>query len=197
MSRTHLIIGLVAATLLLVGAAAWRADRAAPRFHGTTYDQVARAADFALVDHHGRPTSLDSLAGAPALLFFGYTRGPDVCPLTLSRLARATRGTNVQVVLVTVDPGHDTPAVLERYVRRFGRNVTGLTGDSASIAGAMAAYGAYTMPATHAGHGPAAPALGHSAVVYGVDSRGNLRVVISESAREAELHDDVRTLARL
>lgn len=195
---------LIPLALLLAGSA-WLLRRAAPpRFHGTTFDQVAPAADFALVDQHGRPVTRDSLRGAPALLFFGYTRCPDVCPLTLTRLLRARRDAgagDVRVVLVTVDPGHDTPAVMREYVDRFGGPVLGLTGDSAAVARAMASYGAYTMPpgehTAHAGRAPRTAMLGHSAVVYGLDRAGNLRVVLSEGAPEDHLRDDVRALSRL
>jgi protein SCO1 len=170
-----------------------------PRFHGTTYEPVAPAPEFALVDHRGRPATRDSLAGAPALLFFGYTRCPDVCPRTLSRLRRLTRDhPRVRVVLISVDPEHDTPAALARYVAHFGPGVTGLTGDRAAVQRAMAAYGAYTMaPVEHGTHGGGATSLSHSAVIYGLDRDGNLRVILSESASEDELGDDIRSLARL
>jgi protein SCO1 len=199
MSRTlRLGLAAAAASALLLIAIGWQLRPA--RFHGTTYEPLAPAPDFSLVDHRGQPVTRSSLAGNPTLLFFGYTRCPDVCPRTLSRLRLATRDLpEVRVVLITVDPHRDTPAELARYVTRFGPGVIGLTGDSASVAQAMAGYGAHTMPVVphgaHAG-GPAA-SLGHSAVVYGIDRAGNLQVVISEGASEDELRDDVRTLARL
>ena len=37
----------------------------------------------------------------------------------------------------------------------------------------------------------------HSSVVYGIDRRGNLQVVISETATPQQVADDVRTLAGL
>jgi len=194
----------IAATAVLLGVgASWLAFRTARvEFHGTAYEP-APAPAFSLIDHRGRPASLQTLSGAPAVLFFGYTRCPDVCPLTLTRLTRAARqagADRLQIVLITVDPAHDTPPVLANYVRRFGPSVTGLTGDSAAVAAAMAAYGAHTMaPVRHGAHGggdhPAQ--LAHSAVLYGVDRQGNLRVVMSEGAGEDALADDLRTLARL
>jgi len=196
MSRTtRLVLASASALVLLLAGTAWLALRPAA-FHGTTYEPVAPAPDFALVDQDGRAATRATFAGAPTLLFFGYTRCPDLCPLTLSRLRRVTRDLPaVRIVLVTVDPAHDTPPVMKRYVARFGPSVTGLTGDSASVARAMAAYGAYVMPP--AGHGHAGMALSHGAVVYGLDRAGNLQVVMTEGAREAPLRDDVRTLARL
>jgi protein SCO1/2 len=186
------------------GAGGWPG---ASSFHGTTYDDTGPAPAFALVDHDGRPATLDSYRGRPVLLFFGYTHCPDVCPLTLARLQRSVRaagrrGQDVRILLVTNDPARDTPPVLKSYVSKFGPQVVGLTGDSASMARAMAGYGAYTMPAApaaaHGGANPAKPAMiSHSAVVYGIDREGRLRVVITEGAKQEWMDDDVRTLSRL
>jgi protein SCO1/2 len=185
------------------GAAAWRG---AASFHGTTYEDTGPAPAFSLVDHDGRPATLDTFRGHPVLLFFGYTHCPDVCPLTLARLQRSLRaagrrGKDVRILLVTNDPRRDTPPVLRSYVAKFGPQVVGLTGDSASMARAMAGYGAYSMPAAAAhAHGGAAakPAMiSHSAVVYGIDREGRLRVVITEGAKQEWIDHDVRMLSRL
>ncbi|HEU0301851.1 MAG TPA: SCO family protein [Longimicrobium sp.] len=199
---------------LVVAAGVAIAPRPVPRFHGTTYTEVAPAAEFALVDHDGRPVSLRSYRGAPVLLFFGYTHCPDVCPLTLDRLTRALRAAgggarDVRILLVTLDPARDTPAALKAYASRFGPAVTGLTGDSVSLATAWAGYGAYaTTVAARTAHAhgahradesapaPAATKTVHSSVVYGIDRSGNLQVVISDTATPEQIADDVRTLAR-
>jgi protein SCO1/2 len=192
--------------------AAWLAAHAPPAFHGTSYQPVARAADFALRDQSGRPVSLASYQGRPLLLFFGYTRCSDFCPNTLDRLTRALRelgkkSGGAQVVLVTVDPAYDTPAVLREYLRRYRPAVAGLSGDSAALARVWAGYSVYVAPraeappavhAGHAGHAAAAPgATAHSGVIYGVDRAGNLRVVMPEGATVEARRDDIRTLARL
>ena len=214
---------LAAAGVLLIagaGAALWAAQRRAPAFHGTTYTEVAPAPEFSLTDHDGRPVTLASFRGRPVFLFFGYTHCPDVCPMTLDRVSRAVRAAgraaeDARVVMITVDPARDTPAVLKAYAARFGPRVVALTGDSAALARARRGYGAYveTLPAApppagahagHAGHASddAVPAAArervvHSGVVYGIDRRGDLQVVITEGAKEELLRDDVRTLARM
>lgn len=200
---------------VVVAAAVLAARSAPPRFHGTVYTQVLPAADFALVDHDGEPVTLGSYRGSPVLLFFGFTSCPDVCPLTLARLAQAVEsagrpGRDARILLVTLDPDRDTPEVLRTYAERFGARVTGLTGDSAALARARTGYGAYAVqgPAAaaapshgeHGDHAPApaaAPRTIHSSVIYGIDRRGDLQVVISESATPAQMAADVRTLSRL
>jgi protein SCO1 len=200
---------------IVVAAAVVAAPAPAPRFHGTVYTEVLPAAPFALMDHHGAPATLEDYRGAPVLLFFGFTHCPDVCPLTLARLTQAVEragrpARDAQILLVTVDPERDTPEVLRAYAAGFGERVVGLTGDSASLAEARSGYGAYVVQAPpnaaaphagHAAHGDhPAPAGGrtiHSAVIYGIDRRGDLQVVISETATPEQMAADVRALSRL
>src|SRR5688500_15350506 len=113
--RIVLALFLLAAAVGLGGAGYLLASRP-PTFHGTNNDEVTPAHLFSLVDHTGRRVTLDDYRGRVVLLFFGFTHCPDVCPLTLARLARVTdglgrRADDVQVLLATVDPARDTPAV--------------------------------------------------------------------------------------
>jgi protein SCO1/2 len=207
--RLALGMGVFAAVAIIVATGISLAPRPAPAFHGTTYTEVAPAAQFSLVNHDGRRVSLDSYRGKPVLLFFGYTQCPDVCPTTLSKLTRAMKDAggdaeDIQVLLITLDPANDTPGTLKKYTGHFGPAVVGLTGDSAALAVARQGYGAFaeTRAAPAAGHGEhaghaAAPRLVHPAAVYGIDRRGNLQVVISDSATPEQVRDDVRTLAGL
>jgi protein SCO1/2 len=212
-SRRALLAMVLGGLAVIVGTSVAIAPRPGPLFHGTVYTESGPAPEFALADQDGRPTTLASFRGHPVLLFFGYTRCPDVCPLTLQKLTGAVRqagrrGRDVRIVLVTVDPEHDTPAILKAYAARFGPGVVALTGDSASMEQARRGYGAYRVLAdsarpvdSHAGHGAHAPRprgmMTHSGAVYGIDRQGNLQVVISDAATPEQAADDVRTLARM
>lgn len=193
--RGLLALFLLAGALGLGGVGYVFASRP-PTFHGTTYDQVTPAPPFSLVDHTGRRVTLDDYRGRVVLLFYGFTHCPDICPLTLSKLERATEGLDdVQILLVTVDPERDTPAALGEYVRRFSPRAAGLTGDSASLAQAYRGYGVYTLEGGHHGMGHAS--MTHSSAVYGIDRRGRLVVVIPPEAKDEAVRDDVRSLLRL
>jgi protein SCO1/2 len=188
--------------LLVIGVAAWQIVEARPaRFHGTVPDETLPAADFALTDHTGEPVTLRSYRGRPVLLFFGYTRCPDVCPLTLARLARATQGMGdgdrgLRILMVSVDPEHDTPERLAEYASHFGPHVRGLTGSPEALERARAAYGIHVAPAGHAGHGGGQGRIGHTPAVFGIDRAGRLRVLTDAEADEAQLRADARALTR-
>lgn len=75
-----------------------------------------------------------SYRGKIAVLYFGYTHCPDVCPATLANLADVLKqlgpaSNRVRVLFVTVDPARDTEPELAAYVRSFSDNIDGLRGD--------------------------------------------------------------------
>lgn len=91
----------------------------------TPTQQMANAdigrGDYRLMTHDGRPFTADTLVGAPSLVFFGFTRCPDVCPTTIGDIAGwkedlGDLGADLRVFLITVDPERDTPEMLGEYV---------------------------------------------------------------------------------
>ena len=69
---------------------------------------------FTLVNQHGQSMSQDDVSKTPALLYFGYTFCPDICPMDTMRNVEAvdlleTAGQNVTPVFITIDPERDTP----------------------------------------------------------------------------------------
>ncbi len=88
---------------------------------------------FTLVDQHGAPFSLSNLKGRLALITFGYTHCPDVCPVNLANFKEIAQrlGTNAQqvaFVFVSVDGKRDTPPVLANYMNLFDPSFIGLHG---------------------------------------------------------------------
>lgn len=78
--------------------------------------------------------------GKLALLFFGYTSCPDVCPVTLNLLANAIdslaggSGSDPMVLFVGVDVARDTPEQMRDYLGSFNPTFLGLTGTEKVIA---------------------------------------------------------------
>jgi protein SCO1/2 len=102
--------------------------------------------DFHLLDVNGKPRSLADFRGKVAIVFFGYTHCPEVCPTTLSDLARAmhqlgAQAKDVQVIFITLDPARDTPQVLAQFVPYFDPSFMGLYGDAQATAQAAQSFG--------------------------------------------------------
>ena len=134
---------------------------------------------FTLTDQNGRRVSDTHFAGNYRLIYFGYTFGPDVCPVDTRVLgAGLTRfeqrdpalGAKVQPIFVTVDPARDTPAVLREFLANFHPRFIGLTGTPEELARVARAYGAsYTR---EEGATPGSYLMQHSRVVvlYGPEN---------------------------
>jgi protein SCO1/2 len=78
---------------------------------------------FELEERSGRTVTADDLSDRVAIASFIFTRCPLECPRITSvmqGLQRRLAGTNVLLVSFSVDPEHDTPAVLRQYAERYG-----------------------------------------------------------------------------
>ena len=104
--------------------------------------------DFSLTDHDGKPITQAAFEGRPTLVFFGFTRCPEVCPTTLYELAGwldalGDEGRDLQAFFISVDPERDTPEIMKGYAAAFTDRVTGITGDPEEIARVIAAWHVY------------------------------------------------------
>ncbi len=96
--------------------------------------------DFSLVDLTGRRVGLADLRGKVWLANFIYTRCRETCPLQSAEIARLQQefagAQDLRFVSITVDPEHDTPAVLDAYATRYHADPERwlfLTGSKAAI----------------------------------------------------------------
>ena len=135
---------------------------------------------FTLTDQDNAPFGLDALKGKWNFVFFGYTYCPDICPTTLSVLARAMKTlrttprapSNLQVVFVSVDPQRDTPALLKKYLAYFNPAFRGITGEQQAIDALTRQFGAgYLKDAETA---PGVYQVSHTSSNFLVDPRGRL-----------------------
>jgi|CXWL01.1.fsa_nt_gi protein SCO1/2 len=98
-----------------------------------------------LVDTTGATLTQADFAGQPAVIYFGFTHCPDVCPTTMYVLNEALQlpdGYDVQPILISVDPARDTPQAMARYVATDGypEGLIGLTGSQAQVDAATRAF---------------------------------------------------------
>jgi len=99
-------------------------------------------ADYALVDHEGRPFTPETLEGQVWIAGFVFTRCPSSCPAVTRAMQdlyeRFERnGIGVKLVSFSVDPEYDTPAVLSAYHDEFATEDDDgwrfVTGDTAVV----------------------------------------------------------------
>ena len=138
--------------------------------------------DFALVDQHGAPFELQGLRGQAAMLFFGYTYCPDICPVTLSKMGRVYQlldedQQELTTLFVTVDPKRDTQEKLAEYLDYFALDAIGLRGDKEEIDQVVRQYGAhYSL-----GEEQASYLVDHSTYTYLIDQQGKVRFLFRQS----------------
>jgi protein SCO1 len=85
-------------------------------------DQAFPLGSFRLVERSGRAVTERDLADRVWIASFIFTRCPLSCPRissVMKGLQEKLAGTSVRLVSLSVDPEHDTPAVLADYARRF------------------------------------------------------------------------------
>jgi cytochrome oxidase Cu insertion factor (SCO1/SenC/PrrC family) len=156
---------LAAAGVLGAGALCWLGARTGADGFGAAVAHRADGAPLRGVD--GRAVSL---ARGPRVVVFGYAGCADRCPLTVRALhaALAHAPSGVRLTFVDVDPWHDSPAAVARYVRAFG-DVEGATGDAGRLVAAEAALGMrpVTSPADVADHDARAFVLDAGGVLVG------------------------------
>ncbi len=195
---------LWSAVLVALGLAGCAAeDEAAGRARATGYRGV-------LADEQGPPPSfvLDNVRGGrfdfqvetegkAALLFFGYTHCPDICPVHMAGLAEILGDfpwdlrERVKVVFVTVDPERDTPERIDEWLSNFDPSFVGLWGTKEETDRIQIGLG---LPASVPMPAPVDTVIAHSSIVLGIAVDGT-RLVYPFGTRQVDWRHDIPKLA--
>lgn len=100
---------------------------------------------FTLANTDGQQVTDADVLAKPALVYFGYTFCPDVCPMDMARNVEAVdileeRGFDVTPVFITIDPERDTSEVLAEYAQNLHPKLAALTGSLDQVKAASMAY---------------------------------------------------------
>ncbi len=132
---------------------------------------------FTLVNHRGETVSEANYRDGWALVFFGFTNCPDICPTTLAEFADVMDGLGdtadqLTPIFITVDPERDRVENLAKYVSAFHPSIVGLTGTDQQIADAAKSFKVYfeRIPQDTA---PDGYTMGHASAVYLISPEGN------------------------
>ena len=118
-------LGLVLALVIVwggIGLIGERPGRAEPPAH------LGEVPSFSLTERSGEKVTRESLLGKVWVADFIFTRCTGICPLLSGRMreiqASLAGRDGVKLVSVSVDPDHDTPAVLVAYATRQGADAS-------------------------------------------------------------------------
>jgi protein SCO1 len=160
------------------------------------FPKPRRIKPFSLLDETGSAVDTSDLTGQWSLLYFGFTYCPDICPTTLGVLNRAVKQTQIppQVVLVSVDPERDTPAVLGQYLASFNPSFKGYTGTFDDVVGLATnvniAFG--KIP----GAEPGTYTVDHSSSIVVVDPFGRYAGFIKQPHQAEKISSIISSLQR-
>ncbi len=167
------------------------------RLNGTLIEPPIEVPDFQFNTANG-PVRLNTFRGKYTLMAFGYTFCPDACPTTMARLKRVidslgSDADKVQVMLVSVDPERDTPALLKSYTENFNPDFIGAT--PASPDSVFNLLGVYVERANSSVTEDYT--VDHTTSIILLDKQGNWRLVWNFETTPEEIASDMNTLIAL
>jgi protein SCO1/2 len=187
------VLAAAAGTVLLAGC-----DRgSAPSFKATDITGADFGRQFELTGHDGKPRTFADFRGKLLVMFFGFVHCPDICPTTLSKLGSVMKllgddASQVQVLLVTVDPERDTPEVLAPYVTHFHPSFLGLTGSVEAIRATTQEF--RIIAQKQPGSTPDAYTVDHSSNIYIYDREGRIRLFVNGTMKAEDIAADLKML---
>lgn len=162
-------------------------NRVTPQLSGTNWD--------------GTPYSLADASGHLALVFFGYTYCPDVCPLALAKMKQlytvlGDDASKVDIVFVSVDPHRDTVEKLSQYVPNFDSRFKGLYLDPGQMEAATDSFD-LTVQFSQPQDGPGTDSfyyVDHTGTFFLVGTDGRLALTYPPSTTVDMIAPDIQRL---
>jgi len=166
---------------------------------GKTGPSVGKAAiggDFTLqnANQDGKKFSTTELHGKYALIYFGFTMCPDICPDEMEKMAEcvdlvAKGGGEVVPVFVTIDPERDTVQRVKEYVKEFHPKMVGLTGSVEACKDAARKYRVYHHRT--GAEGDPDYLVDHSIIMYLVDKGGEFITFYGKNLEAKQMADAI------
>ncbi|OGO27480.1 MAG: hypothetical protein A2Z16_17220 [Chloroflexi bacterium RBG_16_54_18] len=190
-------IGILLGMLLTVGA--WFVSEARYAYNGVLIDPPARAEDFELTDQSNQAFRLSEQKGKVVLIFFGYTNCPDVCPITLNEFKDikellGEKASQVEFVMVTVDPDRDTADRLRRFLEQIDPEFSGLTGNLSVLESVWKSFGVFRE--RQEVEGSLEYLVDHTARIYVIDTNGDWRLNYPFGMEASKIVQDLLHLLR-
>jgi protein SCO1/2 len=156
---------------------------------------------WSLQDAQGIAKTAADYKGKVVVIFFGFTRCPDVCPTTMVDFAAAIKamgkdGEKVQVLFATLDPERDTFPALQQYTSAFNPSFIALRGDEAATKAAAASFKVFYAKSKGADASPLNYSIDHTAASFVFDPKGNVRLFVRNGQAVDTLVKDLLTVLK-
>lgn len=135
------------------------------------------------------------------LLYYGFTRCPDICPTSLATMQAALKQLppqerkQLQVVFISADPEYDTPERLQNYLEFFIDDAIGMTAGLEHTQAVARKYGAYfnkiKLPDSALGY-----TVDHSTRWYLIQKNGKIGTVFDHNLAPSEMAEVLGIFAR-
>jgi protein SCO1 len=207
MSKPQLIAAIVVIMLTsMIGAGALAWFNTQRRATNTTIDvgtvaQQTRTFQCDLVDANGQPVRTETLHGHHALIYFGYTFCPDVCPTELAFLnkvitALGKDGEAITVAFITIDPERDTADRLKEYVPFFNPRFQAWLGTPEQTRVAADSIGAVYSKSTPVDAPEGFYLMNHSMAAFHIGPDGHLLTTYQSADGVTAVVERIRTLLK-
>jgi protein SCO1/2 len=158
--------------------------------------------DFDLAQSDGTRLVPGELRGQWTVVFLGFTHCPDICPMTLARMAQAQKqwadmpeSVRPRILFVSVDPERDTPARIGEYAHHFHADTMAATGPVPMLEDLATALGMVFMKVPPPEGVPADQySVDHSATLAVLDPQGRMAGLLRPPFDPDAIAADLRAL---
>lgn len=169
-------------------------------FRGVVLPEPMPKPSFTMTDMYGEP--FDFVAetdGRLALVFFGFTNCPDICPVHMANIGAVLKDLpfqaqqQVRVIFISADPERDTPERLQQWLGAFHHSFVGLRGSLEEVNDLLAEL---RLPPVTFGERDARGnySVGHAAQIMAFTPDGYLRLMYPFGTRQADWAVDLLKL---
>lgn len=136
---------------------------------------------FSLTTHTNKPFNSKTDIQDFALIFFGFTHCPAICPTELQKMATVLdildQDTKAKLtpIFITIDPERDTVDVMQSYIPQFHEKIIGLTGNAINIKAVLDGWKVYAAKVNDPQFSDYT--MDHSTYSYLVDSDMNIKAL--------------------
>ena len=211
-SRSYLVLGIGAAfTLAVISGWALLSTHQNHPHPSAQQTALIGGKPFTLIDQHGSRRHFASYGNQHALVFFGFTHCPDVCPIALASITAALESLSAQKrqniipLFITTDPERDTPQRMQTYAQNFAPELVMLTGSSQQLQHAYHVFKVFAQKVedtsshdqhnhhNHAGHAEPSYRINHSSFIYLMAPDGTFLDYFPYNVSVTELRDALRS----